>query len=201
MERKELLRQFRVIDMMLTMHSALRDRYARLARGLDIVLVATSILLSGFVFADDRVMEMLGLDPARTRMGIGLASLVLVIASVIGLVVDWKGARERHARAAGVLAHLKTESRLIVSGGAEASPEQIRGRWRENSLAVAGLPEVPERHFHRLKARHLRKIALSRLMDAKEGLPVWILRLMLVWRAITGSHVAQEQRSGEGKEE
>jgi hypothetical protein len=194
MDRSELERQFRIIDMMLTGHSALRDKYRRLALGLDLILVSISIVVTGLALLDQRVFVMLGLDPAKTQLGLGMASLVLLVASVLGMLVDWKGARERHGRAVAVLAALKTATRGVLTLGHETSSDQIGLRWRENSLALDTLPEIPERLFHRLKARHLRKVELSRLLDERCAFPIWVLRLFLVWRSIRGKGEPQGRR-------
>jgi len=172
--------------MMLTMHAALRDRYGRRATSFDVCLVVLSIVLSAFVFADDKVARAIGLGVESTKVGIGIASMLLLAASVAGLLVDWKGAKERHSRAVLILSRLKLETRAVrkTVGREGANSSEVPERWRENARALDSLPEIPERDFVRLKAKHLRKVELSKLIDAHAGLPLWVLRLMLMWRSL-----------------
>jgi hypothetical protein len=196
--REELDRQFRVIDMMLTMHAALRDRYGRRATSFDVFLVVLSIVLSAFAFADDKVTRVIGLDVESTKVGIGIASVLLLAASVAGMLVDWKGAKERHSRAVLILSRLKLETRAVrkIVGREGANGSEVPERWRENARALDSLPEIPERDFVRLKAKHLRKVELSKLIDAYAALPLWVLRLILMRRSIRGGGSQNDRDRG-----
>ena len=62
MSMTELERNFRVIDMMLTMHSVLRDRNKRRALVVDIVLLALSVVICTAIFLDPRVINTLSVS-------------------------------------------------------------------------------------------------------------------------------------------
>lgn len=88
-------RQYDVLDQMLTAHALLRDRYAWRALWLNICLLATAIALNAFVFAgDDVLVAMFGAKPEHVKMGLGIASVVAMILSIMALRVDWSGAAE-----------------------------------------------------------------------------------------------------------
>jgi hypothetical protein len=75
MTKDENERQYRLIDQLLTMQSALRDRYARRAFLLSSGLLAFSIFLNAFVFVDDKVFSAIGIRPELAKIGLDSTSV------------------------------------------------------------------------------------------------------------------------------
>jgi hypothetical protein len=166
----------RVVDMMLTMHSILRDRYQRRAATLDMAILAISVALCALTFADERVLRYFVIRPETSRDLVSATGVLLFSLAVLSLRVDWKQEGSRHNRACEILARAKATLRECDSGDAA---EDVR--WI-NAL-LADLPAVPERSFLALKAAHLRKVECSRLLNANPGIPLFLLRALLTVRA------------------
>jgi hypothetical protein len=81
-----------------------------------------------------------------------------------------RGKARRHQDAVRQLAALKAEYRRPLAPGAEAAG---RARLTERYQSVMDtVAELPERKFLALKAAHLRKSELSRLLSAHPGMTV-----------------------------
>ena len=75
MDKAEINRQFHVLDQMLSMHSALRDKYRKRALLLNLSLLLASVFLCAFVFADKSIYLWFGLEPKVVNIFIGAASV------------------------------------------------------------------------------------------------------------------------------
>src|SRR5262249_49940480 len=105
-------RQYRTIDLRITAHSTLRDRYAALSQALKIILFASSIILCGFTFCDDKTYKSIGLNPDVGKVIVGLASLIIAALSVTELLVKWDQKATLHKQAARQLSALKRKYRI-----------------------------------------------------------------------------------------
>ena len=182
---KEVKRQARVVDQMLSMHSALRDRYSRKAIGLTIVILGLSVVLCTITFLPDSALEPLGISAAANRFIIGgLGSLVFFLA-LMELFLRWQAISVHHSDAAEELAKLKLQYRTALSRG-EVDPGACEMLKQAYEACMEKLPPIPERLFPSLKSHHLRKIRLSQMIDSNPGSPVWFLRLRLLWAGIRG---------------
>lgn len=193
---EELKHQYRVIDMMLTMHSALRDRYQRCALLMDLVLLCSSVILCAAVFIDPNVLKSLNIDPQMSQIAIGICSVLVFLISVVELRVDWKEKAERHSQANDTLGRFKAECRELLKSEDQPDPQRVREQCRACAWALNNLPKIPEAEFHRLKALHKRKIELSKMIDAYPGGPLFMLRFILWFRA-TRNLLKSRQRGEE----
>lgn len=180
----ELKRQHRVIDMMLTAHSALRDKNERRALSVDLFLLGSSVLLSITVFIDPEVLDSINLGPQTARIVIGVCSTLIFFLSLVGLRVDWKQKAAMHNKAAEELGRLKAACRTLIECDGQSDPERIRSQSRECAWTLNSLVKIPEGQFLRLKALHERKVKLSRMVSAYPGTPVFMLRFVLWLRAM-----------------
>ena len=64
----------------------------------------------------------------------------------------------------------------------EVGTELHRAYWNAMRNTVA----VPERLFTPLKAKHLRKVAISKMLDSAPGCPVFVLQFIYLCRSIKG---------------
>jgi hypothetical protein len=174
----EIDRKYRVIDQTLSMHCRRRDIFKWRALCLNTTLLAASIALNGFVFASDDLLAFVNIQPVHQRFWLGLSSITLLILSIVELRVNFEGTARDHARAAEKLATLKHQFRAARKQPLDAlalkSLDDAYGR------AFDDLPPIPDAEFVKLKAHHLRKMALSELLTNNPTAPVWVLRLKIL---------------------
>lgn len=179
MDREELKQQAKVVDMMLTMHSILADRYHRRAQILDISLVAVSTILVALTFLDPRILIHLNIQPESARILIGLCSILVFLLSIIALIVDWKGKARQHREAFNTFIPLKFEWRDLLTSYEEYDDRYKAEFSRKSALILGNLVPIPDSQFNRLKARHHRKVMLSKMISAHPGSSATVLRLRL----------------------
>jgi len=153
-DEKEVERRHNVVDMMLSMHSMLRDRYARYAAILDLVIFGGSAVLTATTLLDPHILAYLHVSDNGARIVLGIASTLVFFLSILSLRVDWKGESAKHRKAGTVLSALKARARLLGTSPTEA---EVTDYFRLYDFAMAGIEPIAERHFLALKARHRRK--------------------------------------------
>jgi hypothetical protein len=183
-------RQYRVIDLMLTAHSMLRDRYESRSTILKIGLFCSSITLSGFVFVDERLFTVVGSTPDAGKIAVGVASLIVLALSVTEMLVKWDQKAAIHGEAAKRLAALKQKYRKAFTkhkGGNVRINEGLTKDWERLNES---LPPIPERQFIRLKHSHYVKRQLSEEADLNKDVPYYFLTLLFhtkgCWKAVQG---------------
>jgi len=181
----EIRRQARVVDQMLSMHSLLRDRYARKAKGLTLGILGCSVVLCTATFLPNEALRFVGVSPLAGRVIVGVFSSLVFFFSIVKLCVAWGEVSSRYGEAAKRVAKLKQQYRIATSGET-VGPDACAKLTQEFSQVMEGLPPIPDKQFPSLKAYHLRKVRLSRMIDAHVGCPVWLLQLRLVWQGIFG---------------
>lgn len=178
----DLKKQAKVVDMMLTMHSILANRYHRRAQILEISLLAVSTVIVALTFVDPQVLTYLKISQETSRVLIGICSIVVFFLSVVSLIVDWKGKARQHREAFNMLVPHKSEWSEIIKSF-EDHDERDRAEFvRKSSLIIGNLTPIPDARFNSLKARHHQKVMLSKMISEHPGSSVWILRLKLWWR-------------------
>jgi hypothetical protein len=193
MDKAENERQYDVVDQMLSMYSSLRDSYARGAFILNAAMLACSIFLCAFRFADDKVLATFGLTPDSARIAFGITSVIILIISVIELRVRWKEVAGKFGEAADRLGALKAKYRRLYAETRGGDPKKNARLSREYEKVTRSLPTVPDRRFNRLKAGHRFKKVLSQRITANPKAPEWFLRWQL---QIEG--ICQAIRKGKG---
>lgn len=181
----ELLRRFRVVDQMLTSHAILQWRNSNKALTVDIVILAFSLLLTLTALLDPAVLLDFGISSELTRIALAALSCGTFLLSLIQLRVDWKESFAQHRTACAALRTLKAGCReLIVKSGSGGSltREEAMDWFKRMDVVLVGLPAIPERDFTALKASHVRKVELSRLLDRYPAAPVLLLRWKLFVR-------------------
>lgn len=178
--RDEYERMFRVIDQSLTAHSILRRRYQVRNRSLTLLIVILSAGATAFTFADlDESFSILGLTWALNRW-IGLLGLAIFILGLIDLVVDWRRSEWAHSDAYRRLAELKNRFRGVFmrDDSVESESDDLVAEYQR---VMTTIEPIPDRQFNSLKARHYRKVALSRLITERPGAPLgylWVLSMV-----------------------
>lgn len=164
----ELARQERLVDQLATMQADLRDRYQAQATALRLFQLVASVIATAFAFASSEATVTIGpITTGRTTV-LGWLAVLILTATVVDLVLNRGGVASRHGAAVRQLATLKTGYRV------QPEPNELHAtRERMTSLyetTMDSIPPVPERHFNRLKARHLLKVEVSRYLSSHPGL-------------------------------
>lgn len=177
-------RQYRLIDQGLSMHSILRDRYARRATLLNCGLIGTSIFLCAFAFACDQAFTVIGVSPEIAKSALGFLSVVVLILSIIEFRVGWEGKASLHLEATQHLGELKLKYRKAWTENQGNDTKQNGRLSREYEKLQSLLPPIPENKFLSLKKEHEFKRLLSQRVSQHTKTPLWFLRLQMQWEGI-----------------
>lgn len=190
---EEVVDQCRIVDMMLSMHARQSNWLNFLATSFDVVqLVAAAVLVSASFF-DPGVWAWVGLAGLDMNRVSGVTSTILLAIAIVALRLNWANRAGEHHRATETLAKLKSQLRWLRDGGLEKSEVVKKDELTSIQAILVELPPIPPRRFHRLKAHHLRKVAVSKLLDKYPGAPVWLLRVRLFLRDVVGSFRSSSQ--------
>ncbi len=179
----ELSRQYRLLSQMLTFHATLRDRYLKRSAGLDIVLLICSTIFCATSFANDDIFNWLGFTPPSARNFLRVIAVAAFMTSVISLRVDWRGKAARHSDANKRLSAsmaLFRESRTGENKWLEEKKEALNSSYWGTMNSIV---EIPDRQFAKLKAKHLRKINVSKALDDYPGCPASVISIILSAKA------------------
>lgn len=190
----EFDRMWRVLDMSITGHSVLRDRYQRRERAITLAMMALSILAVSLAFLNGEPEVTLFGQKAKLATWLGSLTAGIFFLALLDALVDWKRSAWAHEDAALRLSELKSKFRgvTIVDDLAEAGDLDLRAEYEATMENVA---VIPESMFLALKTKHRRKVAVSRLIDDHPGAPLPLVRLLAVWRGIRGQ---SSSRDGHG---
>ena len=176
----ELDRKLRVLDQTLSMHTTLRDRYTRRALIVDSLLIACAVVFCASAFATDAALARFGATPEHVRFFLRASSVLAFMLSIISLRIDWKGQSANHGDAAAKMSRALAVFR---------NNRDEDGAWKQGCAAeldsayweaMNNSAPIPSNTFVKLKASHLRKLELSKMLDSNPGCPVFWLRLSLL---------------------
>lgn len=161
-------REAKLVDQAASMHAALRDRASATTTVVTVVLLSSAVFSIAFAFAGDlKHVSFLGVTAARSTW-LGTLAVLTLCGTVTDLVTDRRAGARRHDNAVRLLADLKAEYRRVDPAETPADREsRLTGRYQS---VMAQLPPVPERQFNRLKARHLRKVEVSKILSNNPGM-------------------------------
>jgi hypothetical protein len=174
---KELARQYRVAKQTLAMHCDLRDSYARLGMGVELLLLIVSALIACTTFAGNDFFRFLRIEPITGRFAFGSAATAAFVGSLVLLLVNPRGKASAHSDAASQWSELVLRFRTTRGENddwpSEVGLELSQAYVRVNSTAA----HIPDAKFNRLKSRYVRKVETSRLKERYPGCPMKILAL------------------------
>lgn len=180
----ELDRKFRVLSQTLSMHTALRDRYARRALIVDCLLLACSVVFCATAFATDAALAHFHFTPDQVRYAIRVSSVIAFMLSIISLRMDWKGKSASHRDAASRMSKALAAFRRNKADDGTWLPGCVGDLDSAYCEATDNSVPIPENAFVILKAQHLKKVELSKMLDSNPGCPLLILRLRLLWSSL-----------------
>ena len=179
--KKEVERIRRVSDMLVSMHSVLRDEYARKSTVVDCSLFGSSIILVALVFMDPLLLGWLPLSATASRILLGVFALLTFFISLVIYRVDWKSKSELHKHAAATYSNIKLECQEILATFETASDIDIQRlliRYRYlGQICIA----IPDSSFLRLKNKHKTKVAISKYLDDNPGTYLWLLKMRILF--------------------
>ena len=180
----EFNHMWRVVDQSLTSHSILRDRYSMWSRGSTLLILTLSIAATAGAFVSGSVTLHLGPFKGGIATWLGAITAIIFLLTLIDLIADWSKRLWEHEDAVRFLSHLKMEMRSVTISGTDAETElDIRSLYQKTMTEV--IP-IPDRKFLKLKAKHQRKIAVSKLIDSHRGAPVMYLRVLAIIQGVRG---------------
>lgn len=177
-EPRPLTELARHVDQAASMQASLRGAYSAVGVTLAVVVLVLSAVALAFAFAGgDAPVTILGVSARRATwlgwLAIGIFSLTLV-----DLLTDPRGAARRRAEAVKAYASLKDDIRSARTDS-EPPPDAVERASERYAQVSAAAPPVPNVLFNHLKARHLRKVAISRLLTQRPGTSVRAARKAL----------------------
>lgn len=175
--RTEINRQRRLVDQSISMQSTLRDWDRIFGTSLVCVVLITSLIGVAFAFAGGgQTVSILGLHAQRTTW-LGWLAVFTFALTLFQLVLDPGGSGRRWAHAVQALATLKGEYRTAVPiGQAQEATERLSQQYE---AVMRSIPEVPNLLFNRLKAAHLRKVEISKILSSQPGVSLRKARRIL----------------------
>jgi hypothetical protein len=178
----EIEREKRVISMMITMHSILKERYLRLSSLFENTLLVASVVLTAIVFVDHPfISKITGLSEDNLKFIIGVSVIIVFAISVVMIQVKWKEKAEEHATAAEHLFILHQQCRKIMTLKEGLEKNEASQEFSVKYVQVLNLiSKIPDSKFNSLKLKHYRKVELSKMIDKNPGSLLIILKLKLL---------------------
>jgi hypothetical protein len=176
-----LRRLRRVADQQASMHAILRDQYRTANFYLTFAsLIPTAALLCFALAPDDLVRDTLGMSPNVFKLLNTFVAFCAFICVLVQLVWKPDSRAEGHGHAVDHYTNAKYDVDRLLE-----SPESVdysQARFvEERYLDKRSLPTIPDAKFNRLKQRHLRKVDLSKRLDADP----WMRLPRLPWEKPT----------------
>ena len=156
----------RVFDQTASMHFTLSDEYMRLTNLEDAIEIIVSVLLCGVTFLD---CEKYFHIPSNTSsLIIGLVSIFLLAFTLIKQSLGHKQLCEKHQLAGKMYAKAKLDlaSKITEWEINPISNSELLAYLDDHYNALSDLPQIPEKHFARLKHAHQAKVELSKFLDS-----------------------------------
>lgn len=156
----------RIFDQMASMHFRLSDEYKRLTCIEDAIEIIISVALCGITFLD--YQEYFNITIQKPTLIVGCISIFLLTFTLIKQSVGHKQLCEKHQIAGKMYsqAKLAIASKITEWNAAETSTEDILNYIDSHFSSLNELPQIPEKHFNRLKHLHQSKVEMSKFLDS-----------------------------------
>jgi len=188
----ELQRMQRVTDQSITAHSILRDRYSRRALLIDILMLVASALVAVGTFTGGDTLQILARGYDHPKVILGLISVGVFVLSLIQFKVGWKERASAHAEATRALYQIKSGIRRTRSLTSPVPPHQFEVLAAQYNTTNGNVASIPESHFVAFKARHKRKVRISKTLDRYPHACLPCLWLRFWWHDTTRAKCADD---------
>lgn len=174
----KLKKDLRVVDQVISMQATLRSTANLLSVGLTLLVTAASVIGIAFAFTSNSdVVRVLGVEKSRTEW-LGLLAVVTFLVSISDLAYPRRSAANRRHQAVGELFALKRElGDALQQAPSQSRIDDLHSRYIET---MTRMPPIPDPLFNILKARHLRKIEISKMLSAHPGMSSFRARRLVV---------------------
>jgi len=177
--KDELQRKYKVINMMITMHSILHQRFKKKSLVGNIFFLLTAIILNVFIFFDFDYLSFTGFSIDKIKNIVAVTSFLIFLLSVVFMLVEWSKKSEQHLQAINQLSRLLNELRslLKIENSALLSNKSELFDELYNQVNET-IPKIPDKKFNYLKARHYNKVEISKFIDKHKGKPYFVIRIL-----------------------
>lgn len=154
-----------VFDLCASMHFKLSDEYKRLSNIEDALEIAISVILCGITFLDCE--KYLQIPSEYSSLIIGFASIFLLAFTLIKQNLGHKQLCEKHQIAGKMYAKSKLDLTAKIAEWSinSQSDIEILSYLDDHYSTLNDLPQIPEKHFLRLKHAHQSKVEFSKFLD------------------------------------
>ncbi|MBN2571865.1 MAG: hypothetical protein JXA68_07025 [Ignavibacteriales bacterium] len=179
----ELDRKYDVVNMMITMHSILYQRYKTLDLAFKVMFLVTAIILNVITFMDFDLIPFIIYDEKNFRIWLNVFTFSVFILSVIFLLIEWQKKSDRHLHAKNSLTKLQNEIRTLSSRSDSLRTNAEVERLNEYYCTTfESISVIPERKFNKLKARHYKKLEMSKFIDKNKGKPYFVIKIKFLYK-------------------
>jgi hypothetical protein len=172
----ELQRVRRVSDSLCTAHAVLRDRFARRALVLDVVILGLSTWLVAVAFVEPYIGAKLTPYSWDPQIWIGALATATFFLTVVQIKTDWKARADAHRRTLDLYSEVKREAGYAIATEKIDDVTFRRVLSRYDMASAVGI-EVPESEFLKLKKHHRVKVALSKHLDEHPSSSLIVMRI------------------------
>ena len=155
----------KVFDQCASMHFMLSDEYKFRSNIENALEIAVSVILCGVTFLDCE--KYFQIPSEYFSIIIGFVSIFLLVFTLIKQALDHKKLCEKHQIAGKMYAKAKLdlESKIAEWRDNPQSDDEILYYLNSHYNTLSDLPQIPEKHFLRLKHAHQSKVEFSRFLD------------------------------------
>lgn len=155
-----------VFDLMASMHFRLSDEYNHYSNIEDAIEIIVSVLLCGITFLD--YQEYFNITIKQPVLVVGFISIFLLAFTLIKQSIGHKQLCEKHQLAGKMYSQAKLDitSKIADWSVEEASTKEILDYIDSHFNSLNDLPQIPEKHFNRLKHLHQSKVEMSKFLDS-----------------------------------
>ncbi len=164
----------RVVDMMTTAHSIIRDRYNHINTALDCLEVVAAAIICGTTFLNYN--ELWPDYGNGIWLTMGFFSIFILILTILRQRLDLKTKAEKHDHAARVCSKIKLDISYKMQEWCDQDivPEEAVEFVKLEYEGLEDIVPIPDRKFTKLKHMHDRKVQFSRFLDSNRMSP-WIV--------------------------
>ena len=155
-----------VFDLMASMHFRLSDEYKHYSNIEDAIEIIVSVLLCGITFLD--YQEYFNITIKQPVLVVGFISIFLLAFTLIKQSIGHKQLCEKHQLAGKMYSQAKLDitSKIADWSVEEVSTKEILDYIDSHFNSLNDLPQIPEKHFNRLKHLHQSKVEMSKFLDS-----------------------------------
>jgi len=179
---EEIERMYRVSDQLLTAHAILRDRYQRISVIFDsLVLILATVVSIGMFVSHREIFQFFGISLSWNTASILLGTVVFIL-TILELRIGWKQKASAHDGAIRVLASVESKMRQYLNRPNDITDIELVDAITRYDTSLGGIVAIPDKKFNALKARHKRKVLISRHLDEHPFTNLFLLKIKLFFK-------------------